>query len=213
MSKTLCTLDQAKSFAGVFWAYFAGWCLPAFLVILDDRLHLPKWTFLAAYCARSAVEFFVCSVFRLDIERRLGLYHAYLVCGSFFLGIGIGAWAALQPREVPLITDATIRGLTILLPMFVMEMCQPIAPEPAGQTEARPPEPEIVPAYTYVRPLAPAPRPAPEPTPPPVHVPTPLEMELARIEAEAKEFQLDPHLVEAEKERARTEFAARNGTH
>ena len=58
MSKTTtpCTLDEANSFAGVFWTYFTGWCLPVLLVILDDRSHLPKWVFLAAYCIRSVIE-------------------------------------------------------------------------------------------------------------------------------------------------------------
>jgi hypothetical protein len=209
MSKTTtpCTLDEAKSCAGVFWAYFTGWCLPAFLVILDDRLHLPKWTFLAAYCIRSVAEVSVCLVFSRDTEHRLGLYHDYLVCSSFFLGIGIGVWAAFQPREAPLLTDATIRGLTIILPMFVWGMCQPIAPEPVErQMEAITPKPDPAPTQVYI-PAPPPPRPVAVPEP------TPLAKELARIEAEAQEFQLDPHLVEAEKARARTEFAARIGAH
>lgn len=148
-----------------------------------------------------------------DSIKELGLYALYVSFISPLLGIGIGVWAALQPGGAWVATDLIVRGLTILLPLLIWAALQP--PVVGGkkwrkeQAELAKPTPTPAPAYTYV----PPPKPEPVPTTPPIRLTTPEEKELARIDAEAKEFNLDPDLVEAQKEQTRQEFGSRNGTH
>jgi hypothetical protein len=203
--------------------YVLGWLMTVALMGVWERHGLGWFVPLAAFGLRAVVEIFVLPVAIRMRNPVLGLlkvmnedYASYQVYLLFLLlvlpaqSVAFALWGCLHPNSCSWgIADFVARFLTVILPAGIWIACQ--KPPKYGKRwkkeQATKPTPAwSPPAYSY-KPSAPEPWPVRPPEP------TPLEKELARIDAEAREFNLDPDLVVAEKDRARAEFGSRNGTH
>jgi hypothetical protein len=206
--------EDADRIAIWYIVYLLGWLMTLGLMGVWEK-HGLEWSVpLVAFGLRAIVEIFVLPVAIRIRNPVLGLlkamnedfasYQLYLLYLLLVLpvqSVAFALWGCIHPNSCCWgVTDIVGRLLTVILPAGIWIVCQ--KPPKYGkrwrkEQENKPRRTYDLPSYTST-----------SPSPPP-REPTPLEKEWAHIDAEAREYNLDPDLVAAEKARARDAF----GTH